>query len=130
MALPATVLKSILAALPVLSYLDAKYLLSHDLRIIRSFLTSTIEQAVYEKRDRLSPYYLVEELALSPNAALRDRPLLIYEGTTWSYKAAHDMILRYATWLKERYNIKKGDIVALGVVWAVGHWREAGHDQL
>ncbi|KAH8152521.1 uncharacterized protein LAJ45_03361 [Morchella importuna] len=113
MALPAAILKSLLAALPLLSYLDAKYLLSHDLCLIRSFLTSTLEQAIYEKRDRLSPFYLIEDLALSPNAALRDRPLLIYEGTTWSYKAAHDMILRYATWLKERYAIAKGDIVAL-----------------
>lgn len=113
MALPATVLKSILATLPALSYLDAKYLLSHDLRLIRSFLTSTLEQAIYEKRDRLSLYYLLETVALSPTPALRDRPFLIYEGTTWSYKEAYDMILRYATWLKERYNIKKGEIVAL-----------------
>lgn len=114
MAPPASaLLTAAAAAFPLMSYLDAKYMIRNDITMIRAFITTQINQRIYERRDQLSPFYFLENIALSPKPAVADRPFLIYEGRHWSYKQSYDIVCRYATWLKERYTVKKGEIVAL-----------------
>src|SRR5205807_912241 len=67
--------------------------------------------ALLQRRDRLNPFYLLENAATSP--ADSGRLLLIYQGHQWTYKESYDLVLRYAAWLRERHNVKRGDIVAL-----------------
>lgn len=110
---PATILKAAMAAVPLISYIDAKYMVRSDLTMVRSYIASQLTQRIYERRDCLSPFYLLENLALSPKPAVANRIFLIYEGRRWSYKQSYDLVCRYATWLKERYAVKKGEIVAL-----------------
>lgn len=99
------------SALPILSYLDAKYLIGSDCKIISAFLYTRIRVLLLERRDRLNPFYLLENAATS--AADSARPFLIYQGQQWTYKEGYDLVLRYAAWLRERHNVKRGDIVAL-----------------
>jgi len=80
-----------------------------------------------ERRERLSPFYCIENHALSP--ADRDRPYLIYQGREYSYKETYELALKYAAWLRERFNVQKNEIIALdfmnkpAMVWIVlGLW--------
>ena len=37
----------------------------------------------------------------------------MYEGQTWTYKEVYDTVLKYGTWLKTKYAIEKGEVVAM-----------------
>ncbi|CUS09609.1 unnamed protein product [Tuber aestivum] len=108
MATPLTLLA---AALPLLSYLDAKHQLAYDYGVISSFLYSRYRSLLMERRGKLSPFYCIEKHALSP--ADCERPFLIYQGREYSYKEAYELVLKYAAWLRERYNVQKNEIIAI-----------------
>ena len=56
-------------------------------------------------------FYILEEWALSPSYA--DRVFLIYGGKSWTYKQTYEIVLKYGTWLRTRYNVEPRAIVAL-----------------
>ncbi len=64
-----------------------------------------------QRRDQLNLFYVLERHATSQSSA--DRPFLMYQGRSWSYKDVYDMALKHATWLKTRYAIASGEIVAM-----------------
>ena len=99
------------ASLAVLSYLDAKFHLRHDIRTLSAFFGSQISAALTEKRDTCNLFYVLEHWA--QNAATRDRPFLVYDGKTWTYCEAYDNALRYGTWLKTRHGVRSGEVVAM-----------------
>jgi len=106
-------LRAALPAAAAFSYLDAKYLLVHDYFIIYPVTASGISMYLKQRRGTLNCFYRLEERALSTNAAVRDKPFLIYQGQEWSYRAAYELVLKYATWLKERHGVKSKEIVAM-----------------
>ncbi|KAG0131892.1 hypothetical protein HOY82DRAFT_484538 [Tuber indicum] len=99
------------AALPLLSYLDAKHQLTYDYAVISSFLYSRIRCLLLERRGRLNPFYGLEKRALSPTDC--ERLFLIYQGREYSYKEAYELALKYAAWLRERYNVQRNEIIAI-----------------
>ena len=56
-------------------------------------------------------FYSLEEQALNNKDA--NRVLLWYDGQTWTFKQAYDIVLRYGTWLKNEHGVQPKDIVAL-----------------
>src|SRR5690606_27493046 len=98
-------------AAAALSYIDARLDLSNDYRILNALIRSKANALILERKKRVSPFYLLEEAATSP--ASKDRIFLIYQGNSWTYAEAYQIVLKYGTWFKERFNIKKGDIVAM-----------------
>lgn len=70
-----------------------------------------IRQASREKNDRLNLFYRIEELA--GDKKLADEVVLIFEGRKYTNKQFYDIILRYGTLLKNKYDIKPKDIVAM-----------------
>ena len=64
-----------------------------------------------EKRDRVNPFYTLEEHAVSKQSATR--PFIAYEGTEWTYKEVYDIALQYATWLKLKYSVAPGEVIAI-----------------
>lgn len=117
----------IAAALPLLSYLDAKHQLTYDYAMISSFLYARIRCMLLERRGRINPFYCIEEHALSP--ADCGRPFLIYQGREYSYKEGYELALKYAAWLRERCNVQRNEIIAIDfmnkpvMIWIVlGLW--------
>lgn len=99
------------AALPVLSYLDARLKVVDDYRIARSLGGAKITAALAEYSDKVSPFYMLEAAALNPKD--KDRNLVIYQGKSYTYAQMYAWTLSAATWLKERCGVKKDDVVAL-----------------
>ncbi|KAL8801781.1 MAG: hypothetical protein Q9200_006833 [Gallowayella weberi] len=93
------------------AYLDARTHLSYDLKSIFSVLESKSYAALADYRDRINVFYDLERHALARKTA--NHPFLIYQGTTWTFKETYDTVLKYGTWLKTRYKVAPGEIVAL-----------------
>lgn len=56
-------------------------------------------------------FYMLEKHALAPKSA--NRPFIVYNGQTWTYKEAYDTVLRYGQYFKQTYGIQPKEIVAL-----------------
>ncbi|KLU89224.1 fatty acid transporter [Magnaporthiopsis poae ATCC 64411] len=108
MALNAVAVAGAAATTAGLAYLDAKFHVRKDLRVIlgRRRQIKYLEQAL--KADRLSPYYLVEEV-------VRQRP---DEEAIWSragcytWKAFYDRVNQFAQWFLAQ-GVKQKDLVAI-----------------
>ncbi|KAL8670119.1 MAG: hypothetical protein Q9168_005328 [Polycauliona sp. 1 TL-2023] len=102
-------------ALPALlasgAYLNARTHLSYDLKNIFDILQSRAYAALGESRDQANVFYVLERHAFAASTA--NRPFLVYQGTTWTFKEAYDTTLRYGTWLKTTYNVAPKEIVAI-----------------
>ncbi|KAH8197739.1 hypothetical protein TruAng_008073 [Truncatella angustata] len=66
-----------------------------------------------EKADRVNNFYSLEERAT--NKATGSNIFLMFEDRTWTYAQCYDMAMRYGNWLKIKYNLKKGDVVAMNL---------------
>lgn len=64
-----------------------------------------------EGKDKVNAFYHLENHAKAKTTA--NHPFLVYEGTTWTYKEAHDIVLKYAAWLKTNFAIAPKEVVAL-----------------
>ena len=64
-----------------------------------------------ERQDRINFFYGFEERALSPRDA--NRTWLIYNGKTWTWREAYDVVLKYAEYLQNTHGIKRREVVAL-----------------
>ncbi|KAJ6256858.1 hypothetical protein Dda_8727 [Drechslerella dactyloides] len=115
--------------LPALaSYMDAKYNLLSDLHLISSLMFCRIQCLLREKRDRLNPFYVLEENAQK----FPTRTWLWFQGREYTYKEGFELVCRYGNWLRDEHGVKKGDIVAIDFMnspemifmwfglWAVG----------
>lgn len=95
------------------AYLDAKYHIRHDLRVLRNAGNSPATMRYLEnamKKDQLLIFFLIED------HALRQRPdqlFLIFENRTWTYLEFYKCVLRVGNWLLNNLGIKRGEIVAL-----------------
>ena len=63
-----------------------------------------------EKKDRLNSFYVLESCALGKQA---NDVFLIHGGRQWTYNEMYQIALKYGTWLKNTYNIKSKEIVAV-----------------
>ena len=93
------------------AWLNAKTQFSYDVKLIRALLNAQVQLATGERRDRISPFYSLEQHATTKSTA--DHAFLMYQGRTWTYKEAYDIVLKYGTWLKIRYAIVPREVVAM-----------------
>lgn len=93
------------------AYVNAKSQLSYDLGMLRSVVPTVANLAWWNNRGRLNFFYRLEDLATSPASA--DRDFLRFEDRAYTYAQAYDTVLRYASWLRERRGVTKGEMVAL-----------------
>lgn len=99
------------AVLAGAAWLNAKTQFSYDLRLIRALVNANVQIALGEKRDRLSLFYSLEQHATIKSTA--DHAFLMYQGKTWTYKEAYDIVLKYGTWLKTIHGIVPREVVAM-----------------
>lgn len=83
----------------------------YDYQLIKSLATINIKLKLAERADRLNLFYVLEKHALAPKSA--NRPFIVYNGQTWTYKETYDTVLRYGQYFKQTYGIKPKEIVAL-----------------
>ena len=63
-------------------------------------------------RDQLNLFYELESHAQSSRA---NHPWIIFQGNTWTYAQAYEIVLRYGVWLGSK-GVNKDDIVAMDFV--------------
>jgi acyl-CoA synthetase (AMP-forming)/AMP-acid ligase II len=85
--------------------------LFYDWALISGIVSVQLALRAAEKRDRVNLFYHLEECALASSTA--DHPFLVYNGRSWTYKETYELALRYGTWLKQTYNIKPREVVAM-----------------
>jgi acyl-CoA synthetase (AMP-forming)/AMP-acid ligase II len=95
----------------LLAYLNARWSVFYDYLLISSLVKIAVKQKVAERQDRLNLFYMLEKHALSPKSA--NRPFLVYDGQTWSYKETYDTVLRYGQYFKQTFSIQPKEVVAL-----------------
>lgn len=83
----------------------------YDWLLISSLATINVKLRLAERADRLNLFYVLEKHALVPKSA--NRPFIVYNGQTWTYKEAYDTVLRYGQYFKQTHGIKPKEIVAL-----------------
>lgn len=75
---------------------------------------TSVEGALIERRNQLNSFYTLERWALDPAHA--SRPFLLFEGKTWTYRQAYDIVLQYGNYFLEELNVQKDEVVALDMV--------------
>ena len=100
------------AAAASLAYLNARHGFTYDWPVLSSYVGAAIAGLLLERRDHLNLFYELEACAQSSRAT---HPWIIFQGRTWSYKDAYDIVLRYGTWLKSK-GVEKDEIVAMDFV--------------
>lgn len=96
--------------------------------MLSSFVGASVGAVLNERRDNLNLFYDLESQAQSSRA---DHAWIIFQGQSWTYRQAYDIVLRYATWFKSK-GVETGEIVAMDFVnsetfvwvwfglWAIG----------
>ncbi|KAF2436762.1 fatty acid transporter protein [Tothia fuscella] len=102
------------AAVALFQYLDAKFHIRADLSLLGIYIKVTIQGTLLERKDLVSPFYVLEKWALSPTHSTRT--FLVFGGKSWTYRQTYENVLKYGTWMKERWNVQKGEIVAMDFV--------------
>jgi acyl-CoA synthetase (AMP-forming)/AMP-acid ligase II len=100
------------AAAAGLAYLNARLGIGHDVPLFSAFIRSAITGSRDERRDTLNLFYELEAQATSSHA---DHPWIIFQGQTWTYAQAYDIVLRYGAWLSSE-GVEKDEIVAMDFV--------------
>ncbi|KIW13967.1 hypothetical protein PV08_06748 [Exophiala spinifera] len=110
--LVATFAAAVAGSLATAAYLDAKYLIRHDLR--GGTLAGTKDAIAYiterTKQNKLLVYHLIEDHALGKNA---HTVFLIFEDRQWTYKQFYDDLQRVGNWLLKELDIQPQEIVGL-----------------
>ncbi len=94
------------------AYLDAKFLVRHDLR--SGSLNSNVAKAMkfVEERylnDKMLVYHIFEDRAKTPAG---NNLFLEFEGKSWTYKQFFEELQPAANWLMNDLGIRPGEIVA------------------
>ncbi|KLJ12155.1 hypothetical protein EMPG_09583 [Blastomyces silverae] len=104
---------SVAGALAATAYLDAKYLVRHDLsggsisaqaKDALQFLTERWKQ------DKTLIYHCLEAHARGEN---QNNIFLVFEGRTWTFKQFFDDVHRVGNWLMSDLGVQRGELVAL-----------------
>ncbi|KIW07112.1 hypothetical protein, variant [Verruconis gallopava] len=77
-------------------------------------MTVSFKGRALERADRISTFYVLEDWALNKDHA--NRIFLKFKGKSWTYRQAYELALKYGTWFKQKYGIKKDEIVAMDFV--------------
>jgi len=99
------------AAVASLAYLNARTQFGHDYSQLRALFRNARTSSSLEKKDRVNAFYVLENHAKAKTTA--NHPFIVYGGTTWTYKEAYDIVLKYAAWLKANYAVAPKEVVAL-----------------
>jgi AMP-binding enzyme len=99
------------AATAGLAYLNARSAFWYDLHLLRCVVGSGLQLFLRQRYDRLNQFYVLEQAATNPATA--NRPLLLFEGKTYTYKQVYECALKFGTWLRQQCGVKPKDIVAL-----------------
>ncbi|RHZ70899.1 hypothetical protein CDV55_106526 [Aspergillus turcosus] len=99
------------AVATALAYLNAKYSLFYDMKLIKALLKIAVKTSMAQRRDRLNLFYILENHALSP--ATKDRPFIVYNGRAFSFHETYELALRYGNWFKTVHGVKPKEIVAV-----------------
>lgn len=99
------------AAAAAAAYINAKAQVWYDYTMLTCVVPVALGMFWRERTGRLSLFYDLEYYATS--ASTRDMPFLLFEDRQWTFKEGLEETLRYGTWLRETFGIKKGDIVAM-----------------
>lgn len=59
----------------------------------------------------MNQFYVLERAA--QNKASANRTFIIFEGKSYTYRETYEQVLKYGTWLRERFGVKPKDIVAI-----------------
>ncbi|KAF1942149.1 acetyl-CoA synthetase-like protein [Clathrospora elynae] len=100
------------AAAAGLAYLDGRYGFTYDWLALSSLVKGTVGGTRNERRDTLNLFYELESVAQSSRS---NHTWIIFQGKTWTYAQAYDIVLRHGTWLK-RKGVQKDEIVAIDFV--------------
>lgn len=99
------------AALAGLSYINAKTAFWYDWLMIKSVVPTRVGLWSRERNDRLNSFYRLEEMA--QGKATAEVIFLKFEGRSYTYAQAYDIVLRYGAWLRKNHGVKPKDIVAM-----------------
>jgi acyl-CoA synthetase (AMP-forming)/AMP-acid ligase II len=99
------------AILATFAYLDAKFHIKSDWDLIYRFMKISILGRMQERKDRLNTFYVLEDYALDKKHATKI--FLKFKGQTWTYRQSYELILKHGTWMKQKYGIKKNEVVAI-----------------
>ena len=80
--------------------------------LLSALVRSSIDSAVRQRRDTWNLFYELESHAKSSRA---NQTWIIFQGKSWTYAQAYDVVLRYGVWLKSK-GVEKGDIVAVDFI--------------
>lgn len=94
-----------------LAYVNAKYSLFYDRILIKVLLKIAFNLRSGERRDKVNLFYKLEDQALNPKT--KDRPFLVYDGHTWTFRETYTTALQYGTWLKNVHGVKAREVVAM-----------------
>ena len=96
------------------AYLNARWALYSDWHLLSSLVRARIAWRRRLRRDRVNNFYILEEHA--HNAAIKDKPFLIYEDRQWTFQQTYDTVLRYAGWIQDTHKVTSGEIVAIDMM--------------
>ncbi|KAJ5550776.1 AMP-dependent synthetase/ligase [Penicillium sp. DV-2018c] len=99
------------AAATTLAYLNARWSLSYDLKLIKGGVKTSMRSNFAERGDRLNLFYVLEAHALNPKTA--NNEFIVYNGQTTTFHEAYMIVLRYGAWFKNVHGIKRKEIVAM-----------------
>ncbi|KAH7078990.1 hypothetical protein BKA63DRAFT_507522 [Paraphoma chrysanthemicola] len=100
------------AATAGLAYLNARHGIAHDVPLLASYIRATINGIANERRDALNLFYELESHVQSSRS---NHPWIIFQGRTWTYAQAYDIVLKYGVWFKHK-GVEKDEIVAMDFV--------------
>ncbi|KAJ2965399.1 hypothetical protein NQ176_g10637 [Zarea fungicola] len=100
------------AALGAAAYLNARASFWYDALMLGGILKGVAGITYGGWADRLNLFYALESRA-SPTAKTANKPVLLFDGTTYTYSQLYDITLRYGAYLRSNLGIKPGDVVAL-----------------
>lgn len=96
------------------AYLYAKTQFGDDAASAYNLLTNVLIANRAENRDRVNLFYTLEDRAQSRKNA--NVPFIVYQGREWTYREVYDIAIQYATWMKSKYGIARGEVVAIDLV--------------
>lgn len=97
-----------------LAYLNVKTGFWYDRQLLRGMFPALRADKVWEASDRYNGFYRLEDVALKSSSA--NTTFLVFQGRSWTYAQAYEQAKRYGNWLKDKYDIKPKDIVAMDMM--------------
>jgi acyl-CoA synthetase (AMP-forming)/AMP-acid ligase II len=94
-----------------LAYLNAKFSLFYDVKLIGGLIKTILRSRLAERRDNLNLFYVLEQYALAPGT--KNNTFLVYNGRAWTFHETYLTALRYGAWFKKVHGIKPKEIVAM-----------------